>query len=63
MKTEISYEELMTAYSPLWDASQMLKDSSDEIFGELKSKLERAQAPLLKALTKIEEENPEQFGE
>ncbi len=62
MKTEISYEELINAYAPLWDASQMLKNSSDEIFGEIKRKLETAQAPLLKAITKIEEENPEQFG-
>ena len=61
-KTEISLKELTDAYAPLWDASKMLETSSDRLFGELKRMLERAQAPLLKLITKIEEENPDQFG-
>ncbi len=62
MKTEIHYEELISMFAPLWDATQMVKSMSRSDFvTELESKLESAKAPLMERIKKIEKENPDQF--
>lgn len=62
LKTEISYRELIDTYTPIWDVSNMLRLQSDDLFGEVKDKLERAKAPLFKLIQKIENDNPEHFS-
>lgn len=63
MKTEITHEELIAAYAPIWDAAQMLRArTTPSEFGDIKTKLETAQVPLARLIKKIEEENLAQFG-
>ena len=71
MKTDISYDELMSAYAPLWDASRMierLKEKAggggfaNEFFTAMEYKLDSAQAPLKDRIDQIVMENPDQFG-
>ena len=71
MKTDISYDELMSAYAPLWDASRMvdrLKQRingdafANEFFTAMEYKLDSAQAPLKERIDQIVKENPDEFG-
>jgi hypothetical protein len=71
MKIEISYDELVSAYAPIWDASRMidrLKEKmggggfADEFFTAMEYKLESAQAPLKERIDQVEKENPDQFS-
>ena len=71
MKTEISYEDLVSAYAPIWDASRMierLKEKiggggfANEFFTALEFKLDSAQVPLKELIDEIEKENPDQFS-
>jgi hypothetical protein len=74
MKTEMSYEDLVGAYAPLYDASQFIENAvrvidrknddgfAAEFFDEIQGKLERAKAPLEELIDRIEKENPDQFS-
>ena len=71
MKTEISYDDLISAYAPLWDASRMIERLKEKIGGDgfanefftaLEFKLESAQTPLKERIDEIEKENPDQFS-
>ena len=71
MKIEMSYDELVSAYAPIWDASRMierLKEKAggdglaDEFFTAMEYKLDSAQAPLKERIDQIEKENPDQFS-
>jgi len=70
MGTEISYDELMHAWAPLWDVSMMIQnlqkqvtgDNGSEILSILEGKLQRAKEPLKECMDRIEEENPDQFS-
>ncbi len=71
MKIEMSYEELVGAYAPIWDASRMIErlkelaggdGFADEFFTAMEYKLDSAQAPLKKRIDEIEEENPDHFS-
>ena len=59
MKTEITYEELISAWAPLADAQLNVENSGNKFLIE---KLNSAEAPLRKLIEKIEKENPERFG-
>ena len=63
MNIEMSNEELVGVYAPLWDASQMIKSmgSSDSVT-ELAEKLECARTPIREHIDRIERENPDQFS-
>jgi translation initiation factor 6 (eIF-6) len=62
MIIELSYEELVGVYAPLWDASQMIKSmGSSDIVSELADKLESAKTPIREHIDRIERENPDQF--
>ncbi len=74
MKTEISYEDLVSAYAPIWDASQFIDNAvrvidrknddgfAAEFFGEIQGQLERAKAPLQALINRIKKEYPDQFS-
>jgi len=74
LKTEISYEDLVSTYAPIWDASQYIENavrvidrknddgSTAKFFGEILGQFERAGTPLEEIIDRIEKENPEQFG-
>ena len=70
MGTEISYDELMGVYAPLWDVSMMIQnlqkqvtgDNGSEILAIMEGKLQRAKAPLKECIDRIEQENPDQFS-
>jgi hypothetical protein len=70
MNTQVSYEELVNVYAPLWDASQMierLKSAAGdgfacEFFTALEDKLESAKTPGLDHIDRIENANPGQFS-
>ena len=71
LKTEISYEDLVSAYAPIWDVSRMIEGLKEKIGGDgfanefftaLEFKLESAQVPLKERTDKIENENPDQFS-
>ena len=71
MKIEMSYDELLSAYAPLWDASRMIErlkeiaggdGFADEFFTAMEYKLDTAQAPLKERIDQIEKENPDQFS-
>ena len=62
MNTQVSFDELIGVFAPLWDATQMVNSMSRTNFvAELESKLESAKAPLMEHIKKIEKENPDQF--
>jgi len=70
MGTEISYDELMGVYAPLWDVSMMIQnlqkqvtgDNGSEILAIMEGKLQRAKEPLKECMDRIEKENPDQFS-
>ena len=70
MGTEISYDELMGVYAPLWDVSMMIQnlqkqvtgDNGSEILAIMEGKLQREKEPLKECMDRIEEENPDQFS-
>jgi len=71
MKIEMSYDELVSAYAPIWDASRMIERLKEKIGGDgfakefftaLEFKLECAQVPLKEHIDEIEKENPDQFS-
>ena len=71
LKTEISYEDLVSAYAPIWDASRMIERLKEKVGGDgfanefftaLEFKLDSAQVPLKELIDEIEKENPDQFG-
>ncbi len=70
MIIELSYEELVGVYAPLWDASQMIERLKSiagdgfacEFFTALEDKLESAKTPLLDHIDRIEKANPSQFS-
>ena len=75
MKTEMSYDDLLGVYAPLWDASRMIENMTNmlvdkygaekpaiEIFGTIAEKLESAKAPLKERIDTIVKENPDQFS-
>jgi hypothetical protein len=63
MNTQVSYEELVNVYAPLWDASQMIKSmGSSDVVSELADKLESAKTPIREHIDRIERENPDQFS-
>ena len=63
MNIELSYEELVGVYVPLWDASQMIKSmGSSDFVTELADKLDSAKTPIREQIDKIERENPDQFS-
>lgn len=68
MKTEITYEDTVSAYGPIVDAQKMVRrlmdlmgDESD-FLAVLEEKLYRAGPPIRACLERIEKENPEQFS-
>ena len=71
MKIEMSYDELVSAYAPIWDASRMIERLKEKIGGDgfakefftaMEYKLDSAQTPLKKCIDEIEKENPDQFS-
>ena len=71
MKIEMSYDELVSAYAPIWDASRMIERLKEKIGGDgfakefftaMEYKLDSAQTPLKKHIDEIEKENPDQFS-
>jgi len=71
LKTEISYEDLVSAYAPIWDASRMIERLKEKIGGDgfakefftaMEYKLDSAQSPLKNRIDEIEKENPDQFS-
>ncbi len=71
MKIEMSYDELVSAYAPIWDASRMIERLKEKIGGDgfakefftaMEYKLDSAQSPLKKRIDEIEKENPDQFS-
>jgi len=63
MNIVLSYEELVSVYAPLWDASQMIKSmGSSDFLSELADKLESAKTPIREHIDRIERENPDQFS-
>ncbi len=71
MKIEMSYNELVSAYAPIWDASRIIERLKEKIGGDgfakefftaMEYKLDSAQSPLKKRIDEIEKENPDQFG-
>ena len=70
MGTEISYDELMGVYAPLWDVSMMIQnlqkqvtgDNGSEILAIMEGKLQREKEPLKECMDRIEKENPDQFS-
>ena len=74
LKTEISYEDLVSAYAPIWDASQFIDNAvrvidrknddgfAAKFFGEIQGQLKRAMTPLEEIIDRIEKENPDQFS-
>ena len=70
MGTDISYDELMGVYAPLWDVSMMIQnlqkqvtgDNGSEILAIMEGKLQRAKEPLKECMDRIEEENSDQFS-
>lgn len=63
MNIEMSNEELVGVYAPLWDASQMIKCmGTSEFVTELADKLESARTPIRGHIDRIERENPDQFS-
>ena len=73
MNTEISYEDLMSVFAPVWDVqryligrNEVMRDVAEGDHMNLAYAVEKLDRALnvLKPLTdKIEEENPEAFGE
>lgn len=61
LRTDITYGELLDAYTPIWDVANMLQLQSDDLFGNIKDKLERSKATLFSLMQKIESENQEHF--
>ena len=69
MKTDITHDELIGVFSPLWDATQMIErlksvagdGFANEFLTALEYKLESAKTPLKEHIDKIERENPDQF--
>ena len=63
MNIELSYEELVGVYAPLWDASKMIKSmGSSDFVTELADKVDSAKTPIREQIDKIERENPDQFS-
>ena len=70
MKTEISYDELISAWAPLADVSMSLdkikekavNGTAGEILGFIDDKVKRALEPINECLDRIMEENPDQFS-
>jgi hypothetical protein len=74
LKTEISYEDLVSAYAPIRGASQFIENAvrvidrknddgfAAKFFGEILGQLERARTPLEEIIDRIEKENPDQFS-
>ncbi len=70
MKTDISYDELINAWSPLVDVSMALDrlvekagtGNAGEMVGFMDDKVKRAMVPLKECMDRIEEENPDQFS-
>ncbi len=71
MKIEMSYDELVSTYAPMWDASRMIERLKEKIGGDgfadefitaLEFKLDSAQLPLKELIDEIEKENPDQFS-
>ena len=67
MKTEIQYEDLVSAVAPLLDASRALdriKENvgTNEIMEFLDYKVKNALKPLESCIEKIEPENPDKFS-
>ncbi len=71
LKIEMSYEDLVSAYAPIWDASRMIERLKEKIGGDgfanefiaaLEFKLDSAQVPLKELIDEIEKENPDQFS-
>jgi len=71
LKTEISYEDLVSAYAPIWDASRMIERLKEKIGGDgfanefftaMEFKLDSAQVPLKELIDEIEKENHDQFS-
>ncbi len=71
MKIEMSYDELVSAYAPIWDASRMIERLKEKIGGDgfanefftaMEYKLDSAQAPLKERIDQLEKENPDQFS-
>ncbi len=69
MNIQMSYEELVCKFVPLWDASQMIErlksvagdGFANELFTALEYKLDSAKTPLKGHIDKIENEYPDQF--
>ena len=70
MKTEMSYDELMDIWAPLYDATTMVECLRkqmgglirDEFMNGLEAKLGRALSPIRERIDEIKKDNPEQFG-
>ena len=63
MNIVLSYKELVGVYTPLWDASQMIKSmGTSDFVTELADKLESAKTPIREHIDRIERENPDQFS-
>ncbi len=70
LTTEVSYDELIHAWAPLFDVSMALDKLVEkagggiagEIIGGMDDKVKRAMVPLKECMDRIEEENPDQFS-
>ena len=70
MNTELSYEELVGVYAPLWDASRMIErlksiagdGFASDFFTALEDKLGSAKTPLKDHIDRIQKASPNQFG-
>ena len=72
MTTELGYEELMCAICPLWDAARSVRHAKEKAKGapraeayldQLEGQIQRALSILSCAVSDIEAENPETFGD
>ncbi len=70
LTTEVSYDELIHAWAPLFDVSMALDKlvekggggNAGEIVGFMDDKVKRAIVPLKECIDRIEEEKPDQFS-
>ena len=69
LTTEVSHQELMSAWAPLVDVSMMLDrikgkagGNAGDMFGFMDDKVKWALEPLEKLIDRIEKENPDDFS-
>jgi len=72
MSTEMTYEELMCALCPLWDADESVRrlkknskgiKEAENFLGNLEGQIQRATTILTHSVADIEAENPDVFGD